>query len=251
MTEPIYFISDVHLGAADLDAEEEKLRRLIPFLRALRGATPLLYIVGDLFDFWFEYRTVILRQHYRVLHELTTLVEQGTRVVYMSGNHDFWLGSFLKEQAGVDVVYGALETEHQGMRLFVCHGDGLIARDGGYRLIRRVLRNPINIRLYQFLHPDVGVALARMVSRLSRNHAAPTRWHPSQAYRELALAKLREGFDGVIFGHSHCPDYQSIEGKVYINIGDWVEHFSYGLLNRGKLSLEWASRPTECFNSID
>ncbi|MBI4551411.1 MAG: UDP-2,3-diacylglucosamine diphosphatase [Candidatus Latescibacteria bacterium] len=240
MNDPIYFISDAHLGAGSFDVEQEKTRRLLAFLRELRGATPLLYIVGDLFDFWFEYRSVILRQHYRVLYELTRLIEQGTRVVYMSGNHDFWLGSFLREQVGVEAVYGALETEHHGKRLFICHGDGLVAKDQGYRLMRRILHNPVNIWLYQLLHPDLGVALARVVSHLSRNHTLPEGWHPDREYRELALAKLHEGFDGVIFGHSHCPDYQTVDGKVYINLGDWVTHFSYGLLHEGRLSLEWA-----------
>lgn len=241
MDDPIYFISDAHLGAAPLDTEQEKLRRLLSFLHGLCGATPLLYIVGDLFDFWFEYQSVILRQHYRVLYELTRLIEHGTRVVYMAGNHDFWLGSFLNEQVGIEVVYGPLETEHQGKRLFICHGDGLIAKDRGYRFMRHILHNSVNIRLYQLLHPDIGVALARIVSRLSRNHAAPVGWHPDRAYRKLALTKLGEGFDGVILGHSHCPDYQTVEGKVYINLGDWVEHCSYGLLSHGTLSLEWAA----------
>ena len=237
--DPIYFISDVHLGAASLDQEDGKLRRLLLFLRGLRGRAPLLYIVGDLFDFWFEYRSAILKQHFRVLHEMAGLIESGTHIVYLAGNHDFWLGTFLHEQVGVEVVYGPLEVEHQGKRMLICHGDGMIAKDWGYRFMRMILHNQTNIRLFQLVHPDIGVWLGRIASRMSRNHGAPTSWEPDQAYRELALMKLKNGYDCVIFGHIHHPTYEEIDGKVYVNTGDWVRHFTYGVMTEGALSLEW------------
>lgn len=239
MENPIYFISDVHLGADTYEAEETKRNRLLSFLRSLRGQTPLLYIVGDLFDFWFEYRSVILRQHYWVLYELSALAESGTRIVYLAGNHDFWLGSFLDEQVGIETKYGPLEVNLQDKRFFICHGDGMIAKDWGYRMMRKFLHNRFLIRSFQLIHPDLGVVLGKRISLLSRNHGAPTDWDPHLAYRDLGVSILKKGYDVVVFGHNHCPDLQQVDDKVYINLGDWVEHFTYGVLSEGKIELKW------------
>ena len=165
-------------------------------------------------------------------------VDARRRVVYLAGNHDFWLGTFLDDQVGVETGYGPLVAEHQGKRLFICHGDGMIAKDWKYRLVRKLLHNRANIRLFQLLHPDIGVALGRLVSRMSRQHGTPTTWIPHLAYRDLALSLLKEGYDGVVFGHIHYPDYQEQDGKIYINLGDWVQHFTYGVLTEGRLALK-------------
>ncbi len=242
----IYFISDAHLGAGTLEQESEKRETLIAFLQQLPGRAEQLYIVGDLFDFWFEYRSAILKQHFSVLFELHDLIRQGVRVVYMAGNHDFWLGSFLTEQVRIETVYGSITVELQGKRLFLCHGDGMISQDWGYRLVKRVLRNRSCIRLFQLIHPDIGVAMGRLISRLSRKHGAPTTWDPRPAYRNLALSLLKnQPYDAVIFGHVHQPDFQEWEGKAYLNIGDWITQFSYGRLAEGKLSLERFDRQAQ------
>ena len=235
----IYFISDVHLGAGTFDQEREKRDKLIAFLQQLPGRADRLYIVGDLFDFWFEYRSAILKQHFSVLFELNNLVRQGVPVVYMAGNHDFWLGSFLTEQLGLETVYGSITVELQGKRLFLCHGDGMINQDRGYRLLKKVLRNPFCLWLFQLIHPDIGVSMGRLISRLSRKHGAPTTWDPRPAYRELALSLLeKKPYDAVVFGHVHQSDFQEWDGKAYLNLGDWIKQYSYGRLAHGVLSLE-------------
>ncbi len=172
------------------------------------------------------------------MRELADLVESGTRVIYLAGNHDFWLGSFLDEQVGLETVYGQIEVEHQGRRLLICHGDGMISKDWNYRLLRRVLHNRLNIWLFQWFHPDFGVWLGRKISGASRNHGSPRSWGPALVYRELAHSKLEEGYDGVIFGHVHNPEQQEWGDKTYLNLGDWVKTFTFGLLAQGKLSLE-------------
>lgn len=239
--DPVYFISDVHLGIEDYAAEEGRRARLLDFLRSLRGGTPLLYIVGDLFDFWFEYRSVVPRQHYTVLHALSSLVEHGTRVVYLPGNHDFWLGTFLDEQVGVETAEGPLTVTHHDRKIYVAHGHGMITRDRGYRAVSKVLHSPISIRLFQLIHPDCGFRISRLASRLSRRHGSPAGWDPQQAYRDLAFSLLDEGYDIVVFGHNHSPTLQHRGDKVYINLGDWLRHDTYGVLRDGKMSLEMYS----------
>ncbi len=236
----IYFISDAHLGAPNLNRPPRVQEdAMIDFLRAIRNDAEALYIVGDLFDFWFEYRSVILRQHYWVLYELSALAESGTRIVYMAGNHDFWLGSFLDEQVGIETKYGPLEVNLQDKRFFICHGDGMISKDWGYRMMRKILHNRFLIRSFQLIHPDLGVVLGKRISLLSRNHGAPKDWDPHLAYRELGVSILKKGYDVVVFGHNHCPDLQQVDDQVYINLGDWVEHFTYGVLSEGKIELKW------------
>ena len=238
MESPVYFISDAHLGIDDYAAEEARRDRLLTFLRSLRGRTRQLYIVGDLFDFWFEYRSVVPRQHYTVLHELSSLADSGTRIVYLAGNHDFWLGSFLDEQVGVETAAGPLTVTHQGRRIYIAHGHGLISGDRGYRLMSKVLHSRLSIRLFQMIHPDCGFAIGRLVSRLSRRHGSPTAWDPRKTYQELAFSLLDDGYDIVVFGHNHCPALQHKGEKVYINLGDWLQHDTYGVLKDGRMSLE-------------
>ena len=236
--DPVYFISDAHLGIEDYAAEEERRNRLLDFLRSLRGRARLLYIVGDLFDFWFEYRSVVPRQHYTVLHALSALVESGTRVVYLPGNHDFWLGTFLDEQVGVETADGPLTAIHHGRKIYIAHGHGLIASDRGYRAMSKIMHSALSIRLFQMIHPDCGFKIGRLASRLSRRRGRPAAWDPRQAYRDLAFSLLDDGYDLVVFGHNHCPTLQYKGEKAYINLGDWIRHDTYGVLREGEMSLE-------------
>ena len=238
MEDPVYFISDAHLGLEDYAAEKERRARILAFLRNLRGKTRQLYIVGDLFDFWFEYRTVVPRQHYTVLHALSSLVESGVRVTYLAGNHDFWLGTFLDEQVGVETAGGPLTVTHHGRKIYIAHGHGLISRDLGYRLFSKVLHSAFSIRLFQLVHPDCGFRIGRLLSRLSRRHGKPTAWDPREAYRELAFSLLDQDYDLVVFGHNHCPALQHKGDKTYINLGDWLRHDTYGVLREGEMTLE-------------
>lgn len=235
---PIYFISDTHLGLDDYTVEKARRDRLLAFLRNLRGKTQLLYIVGDLFDFWLEYRSVVPRQHYTVLHELSSLIDSGTRIVYLAGNHDFWLGTFLDEQVGVETTTGPLSVNHHGRRIYIAHGHGLIARDIGYRILASVLHSRFSIRLFQLIHPDYGFAIGRLVSRLSRRYGRATNWNPPLNYQDMAFSLLDDGYDIVVFGHNHSPTLLHKGEKAYINLGDWLQHDTYGVLREGQITLE-------------
>jgi UDP-2,3-diacylglucosamine hydrolase len=242
--EKVYFISDAHLGEDSPQAEQSKEERLIAFLRDIAQDASTLYVVGDLFDFWFEYKYVVPARHHRVLHQLAALVQQGTKAIYVAGNHDFWLGGFLAHEMGMEVSGQPLEVEHQGLRLFVAHGDGLAAKDRGYRLLKKILRHPLSIWLYRQIHPDIGLPLAKLFSASSRAYTDQKALKLVMEYEQAAREKLSEGFDAVILGHSHYPILQHFGEKVYLNIGDWITHFTYGVLQDGKLALKrWNPAP--------
>ncbi len=235
---PIYFISDAHLGAEDYVSEKPRRHHFLNFLRSLRGKTNQLYIVGDLFDFWLDYQSVIPRQHYTVLYELNVLVENGTQITYISGNHDFSLGTFLDQQVGLKTSHVPLTVNHQGRRIFLAHGHGLGPGDLSYKILSKILYNRFFINSFRIIHPDLGFILGRLFSRLSRTHTKPTTIDPNENHRELVFSLFNEGYDIVVLGHSHRPALWDKDGKVYINLGDWLQHYTYGVLRNGRMTLE-------------
>ncbi len=240
MNDEVYFISDAHLGSRTQLGEREKEARLCAFLRALRGRARALYIVGDFFDFWFEYRSVVPRVGGKALFELYNLTSSGTRVVYLGGNHDFWLGSYLSEEVGIRIYAEPIEVEHDGLRIFLAHGDEY-SGDAKYRLLRRVLHHRFSAHLFRVLHPDLGALLARWASRAS-GEANPDCDLSlfRERYAKTAQKKFDEGFDAVVFGHLHSPLLRERDGKSLLVLGDWVRHFSYAMLKARRFSmLRW------------
>jgi len=240
----VYFISDAHLGEHGRTVERRKEERLTSFFDHIGARATCLYVVGDLFDFWFEYRQVVPSGHHRILHQLAALVQGGTRVVYLAGNHDFWLGDFFPREIGVEISRDPLSVEHQGLSLYVAHGDGLAQPDRGYRILKRILRHPLNIRLYRLIHPDIGIPLAKLASASSRAYTDEKALELVNEYEQAAQKILSQGFDAVVLGHSHYPSLRSFGRKTYLNIGDWITHFTYGRLRDGQLTLQvWEARP--------
>ncbi len=231
-----YFFSDVHLGTRQLKSERLKEKRLLAFLDQVATSGERLFIVGDLFDFWFEYRTVIPRGYTRVLSALGQLRELGKEIHYIAGNHDFWMRDFLKSELNIEVHFDPLDCMIGQKRFYIHHGDGIARHDKGYRFLKRIFRNRFNIFLYSLIHPDLGIPLAKWVSNLSRHHTAGGT-PDDRDYRETALQKFREGFDCAIFGHLHYPVIQNYGEKVYINLGDWIEHFTYAVFNGEEIQL--------------
>jgi UDP-2,3-diacylglucosamine hydrolase len=221
-----------------------KEERLIAFLRHIAQDAAWLYVVGDLFDFWFEYKQAVPARYHRVLHQLATLVQGGIRTVYVAGNHDFWLGPFLSQEIGVEVSRQPLAVEHHGLRLFVAHGDGLASKDRGYRLLKKIFRHPLSIWLYRQIHPDIGLPLGKLISASSRAYTDQKALKMVVEYEQAARQKFGQNFDAVILGHSHYPILRHFGEKIYLNIGDWITHFTYGVLQEGKLALEkWEQKP--------
>ncbi|MBM3318316.1 MAG: UDP-2,3-diacylglucosamine diphosphatase [Candidatus Eisenbacteria bacterium] len=233
---PVYWISDAHLGS-DPDPEGREAL-LVRFLAELQGRAARLYVLGDLFDFWFEYRHAAPKGHFRTLHALAGLIDQGTPVTYLGGNHDFWCGTTLEREVGLTVHQRPISVSHQGRRIFLAHGDGLGPGDAGYRLLKAVLRNPLAIALYRTIHPDIGIALARRVSATSRRHTKPREFHLRRMSRHVAAPEFARGHDAVILGHIHDPLHlRDARGRDCLLIGDWIEAFTFVELAEGRFTL--------------
>lgn len=233
-----FFLSDAHLGAASASSERERAGRLLDFLGSLPGRAEELVIVGDLFDFWFEYRTAIPRRHFATLARLRELRDSGLRITYLNGNHDFWLGRFLSEEVGLVTHDGALTLERHGRKLWIHHGDGLVGGDLGYRVLKRIIRNRASIGLYQLLHPDLGIPFAGLVSHWSRGSRDERPFDPERLWREVALPRFAEGHDTVIIGHFHEPWMRTEGRREFVLLGDWIRHFTYAVLDGSGLRLE-------------
>lgn len=216
---PVILLSDVHLGVAPADAE----RDLVALLRAIPGAGQSLVINGDLFDFWFEWRHVVPRAGLRVIGELGRLVDHGVPVIWIAGNHDCWGGEVLRRDLGVTYHVGPWRGELAGWDALIEHGDGLRAReDAPYRRLRAVLRHPLSMRLYRWLHPDWGTALAMRSSHTSRNYQPKDR---GEGLRQVALARLAapDAPELLVFGHSHVATLERTGAGTFANPGAWLD----------------------------
>ncbi len=216
---PCYIISDAHLGVADRDAE----RLLLAFLRDIRRDARSLVINGDLFDFWFEWERVIPRAGYRILAALADLADDGVQIVWIAGNHDCWGGEVLKQDVGVDYLLGTWRGEIAGWVTRIDHGDGLRdEEDRKYRALRTVLRNPLAIRAFRWLHPDVGARIALGSSHASRTYRAKD---GGSGLLQVALRDLEQepSLQLLVFGHSHVPVVERAPGGgLYANAGTWL-----------------------------
>jgi len=241
MCRPIYLSGDVHLGAISREREDSFLR----WLEHAGARAERVILNGDLFDFWFEYGSVIPRGHTRVLGALATLVDGGVPIMLMGGNHDWWGGSYLEEEVGVTFLREPTVLSLAGHRTFLAHGDGLGRGDLGYRLLRLILRSGPTRWAFRWVHPDVGARLARAVSKTNqRGTATLDEKARTRTLEGWGVAKLRSDptLDLVVLSHTHIPLMTEVgPGRWYINAGDWVTHHSYLVLEKGAdpRLLEW------------
>ena len=236
----IYFISDAHFGHDNPEKERLKLSKLDSFFEMVASEGEKLYILGDLFDFWFEYKHTIPKDHVAVLFRLSKLIESGVKLTYVAGNHDFWLGDLLTDQLGIEIYKDELSVTHDGKKMLLTHGDGLAKNDRAYRILKRIMRNRFNIFLYRQVPPDIGIPFAKWCSRLSRGHTSERPKESFlQEYRDYAERRLGEGHDCVICAHTHYPEKIEFDNGIYINTGDWFENFTYAVLEGGRFELKW------------
>jgi UDP-2,3-diacylglucosamine hydrolase len=234
---PLYFISDVHLGVGSEQEERFKLKSLLSLLGDIRAERAHLYIVGDLFDFWYEYRSVIPRGYHRLYQALEDIRIAGGTVVYLAGNHDFAIGDFFSDDLGLTVVHDEYRFTAHDRHFYLFHGDGLAVRDRGYHLMKRVLRSPVSQWLYRRLHPDFAFGIARRFSHGSREMTNNRHYGAVDGMRLEAERLISSGIDVVIMGHRHLPKLEAVGTGTYINLGDWITHFTFAVCHSGQIAL--------------
>lgn len=229
------FISDVHLGIQDHATEKSKQRDLIIAIEKAAENTDALFLVGDIFDYWFEYKEVVPKGYTRLFGALAKLTDAGFPVTYFSGNHDFWLGSYFDQELGITTRYTDLRTEINGKIFEIAHGDGLGPGDHGYKALKWLLTRRWSQWMYLKLHPNWGIGLARWASGTSRHYTEDIvdygdKERLIQFARQLATEKK---FDYFVCGHRHIPKLLTLAPSkaLYVNLGEWLFHRSYGVFN--------------------
>ncbi|MEO0225500.1 MAG: UDP-2,3-diacylglucosamine diphosphatase [candidate division WOR-3 bacterium] len=228
------FFGDAHFGNRYTNREDERIKLFVRFLKRKAIKAREIFIVGDLFEFWFEYRAVIPKRYYSILNGLCCLVESGVGVHYFMGNHEFGEGEFFKT-LGFKVYKQERIFQLGKMRVLVGHGDD--ADDAwATRFMNFIFRSKVDQFLYRLIHPDIGIEIARSIARASREKSELH--DSSRKLEQYALKKFQtEDIDAVVFGHSHLPVCKRVGKRFYLNVGDFLTHFTYGMLNREKLSL--------------
>jgi len=238
-----YFFSDVHLGLRSREEEKEKENRVVRFLRTIAPDSKEIFIVGDLFDCWIEYRKVVPKGYFKLLAALNEIAESGININFLSGNHDFWLNTYLRDEVGLNINYKLIVKEIDGKKIFIAHGDGLSKGDYGYKVIKSILRSRFNQFLYSLIHPDLGITIAQSSSRKSRDSRDENRHLGYDGMKKFAERKIIEGYDYVIMGHVHKPQMTEIDSSgrkgYFITLGDWIKNFSYGTFAQGNFKLEY------------
>ncbi len=240
----IYFASDFHLGIPDKATSLERERRICSWLEKIKKDAAQLYLVGDIFDTWFEYKNVVPKGFTRFMGKLAELRDDGLAIEAFTGNHDLWMRGYFEEELDIPVHHQPIEREINGKKFFIAHGDGLGPGDMGYKLLKKVLRSPVSQWLYRRLHPDTGVGLAGWFSRLGPKHGVeekPFLGPEKEWLVQFCLDKLdKEHVDYFIFGHRHIAiEYPLPKGSLYVNLGDWIRYDSYAVFDGRDLRLKY------------
>lgn len=246
----IYFASDFHLGIPDHDSSLKREKLLVSWLEMVRKDADEIFLMGDIFDFWFEYKTVIPKGFARLFGKLAEMTDQGIPIYLFRGNHDIWAFDYFEKELGIRLQRKAIIREWAGKRFFLSHGDGLGPGDNGYKFLKKVFEFRPNQWLFRWLHPDLGTRLALYFSRKSRYANELRDQKEFMDFGKLDLSKERlylfsktflksdPSIDYFIFGHRHIPVKLDVEGNSkFINLGDWVTNYSYAVFDGESLNL--------------
>ncbi len=241
----IFFASDLHLGAPNWEASKIREKRFIRWLDSIKDEAEAIYLMGDIFDFWFEYNTVVPKGFLHLFGKLAQLRAANIPIFLFRGNHDLWLLDYFEKELGIPVFKEPIIKEIHGKKFFLAHGDGLGPGDHGYKMLKKVFTNPVCRWLFKWLHPDIGTAVANYWSRRSRLSQGETAEKYLGEDKEwlILFAKeqlKKEAFDYFIFGHRHLPlEIHLNNNAKYVNLGDWINHYSYAVFDGQKLELQY------------
>lgn len=238
---PVYFISDLHLMLKLTPAEKIRRQKLFRFFEHVRNTGGTLFINGDIFDFYFEYKQLIPKMYFDFYYQINKLKESGVEIHFMLGNHDYWVLDFITEQLSTKTYFDDLSLEIEGKHFFITHGDGYLSWDSGYRLLRSVIRSRLFIWIYRWIHPRIGYGFAQWISKKGE-HYQHSKEYDRRVQAEMekhARAKLSNNYDFFITGHYHqALEFQIDHGKLFI-LGDWLRCFTYAEFDGRNMALKY------------
>lgn len=239
-----YFVSDLHLGAPNYEDSLQREKLFCLWLDEIKADAKEIFLLGDVYDFWFEYRTAIPKYFSRLHGKLAELTDAGIQITFFSGNHDMWMFTYYQEELNIAIVHHPVEIVIGDKIFYIGHGDGLGPKDYGYKFIKLFFRSRLCQFLFGWVHPDIGIGIANFWSRRSRagnSHKDAQFLGDDEWLLQYAKEKLKERhIDFFIFGHRHFPlDLQISEQSRYINLGDWIQYFSYAKFEDNQLTLRY------------
>ncbi len=238
---PVYFISDIHLMLHYDEIERKRQEKLFRFMDSIAQSGGTLFIIGDLYDFYFEYKHVIPKVYFPFYQKLYSLKNKGIEIHFVTGNHDHWTLDFMGQTLTTKVYNDDVSMDIHGKQFYLTHGDGILSWDRGYRLLKTFIRSRLFIWLYRWLHPTIGYGIAHFISKRGRHYKH------SQEYNEKVLNELKvftetvaaDGHDYVITGHYHQAAVENVNGGKLVVLGDWLQYFSYAVFDGNDIELKF------------
>lgn len=242
----IYFASDLHLGVPDYTQSKTRERHFVQWLTEITPHASEIYLVGDIFDFWFEYKTVVPRGYLHLLGKLIEIRERGIPITILKGNHDLWMRDYFEKELGIPVLDKPIERTFGQKRFYIAHGDGLGPGDKGYKFMKKCFQNRFLQWIFRSIHPDWGIGLANFFSTQSRKsniHKDKIDYGEKEMLISYSRTLLQQThYDYLIYGHRHLPKQIVLRTEPnpseYINLGDWISSFTYAVFDGQNLSLK-------------
>ncbi|MDH3322427.1 MAG: UDP-2,3-diacylglucosamine diphosphatase [Flavobacteriaceae bacterium] len=240
----IYFASDQHFGIPNLEKSRERERIFIKWLDEIKHDAEAIFLLGDLFDFWFEYKQVVPKGFVRVLGKLAEIKDSGIPIHFFVGNHDLWMKDYFETELNIPTYHNPKEFVFNNKTFLIGHGDGLGPGDKGYKRMKKVFANPVSKWLYKWLHPDIGVWLAQYLSTQNKLISGEedviflgeeNEWLVQYAKRKLET----KHYDYFLFGHRHLPmEIKVGKNSQYFNTGDWITHYTYAVFDGATMEIK-------------
>ncbi len=240
----IYFASDFHLGVPTYETSLAREKKIVAWLDSVKQDAEEIFLLGDVFDFWFEYKHAIPKGFVRLQGKIAELTDSGIKIHWFLGNHDMWIFDYIPKELGVELHQSEIEKTFNGQLFYIGHGDGLGPGDKGYKFIKKVFRSKISQWFFARLHPNFGIGLANFWSRKSRKYTgdADAKFYGEEKEMLIQYCKRKvqeKPYHFFVFGHRHYPlDFKINEHSRYINTGDWISYYTYAVFDGEKMELK-------------
>ena len=243
----IYFCSDNHLGSPNRNLSLEREKIFITWLDQIKIDAQAIFFLGDLFDFWFEYKKVVPKGFTRLFGKLAELSDSGIDLFFFVGNHDCWIGNYFEDELGINVFHKKVDLNIDNYNILIGHGDGLGPGDNKYKFLKLLFRNPILKKLFSFVHPDIGISIGNFLSQKNKILSGSEKVFESED-KEMLFSYCKDVlktkyYHFFIFGHRHIPlELDLGNNSKYFNTGDWITHFSYLVYDGNSFNLNYFNK---------